>query len=380
MLTLGATTAAFADTPGCLATLPQLPSAAATDPDSGAQVNVLRWATRDATSEIQEVVPPSGWSPLSASSADLAFYGFPPRPSDPSSRADWEDEFSSAHYTGVAAPAGALCEPAFIAGPSGVALPDTTSPVDDTTDTAAGATGTQTVSSDNWGGIVDKGDTYKYVYGREQLYPTATNCGGDDTHAMWVGFGGAQPGRALMQNGMLQDGTVGTDFAWAEAFGAGGANPVAISWTHAQFPVNANDTIAMSAAFNAAEDSGGFYWHDYQSGQVLTESLTNAAQYYDGTTAELIDERTVRISSDTATTGTLTELRKDTPSEWRGGQVINSAGTSKTIRSPAHDYYNMKDKNGTYLEKPSISSTPSHTDYNDNWYACGVTESNYPVS
>jgi hypothetical protein len=41
-----------------------------------------------------EVVPPPGWSPLTATDQELRTYLFPPRPTDPAALAQWHDSFA----------------------------------------------------------------------------------------------------------------------------------------------------------------------------------------------------------------------------------------------------------------------------------------------
>ena len=60
-------------------------------------------------------------------------------------------------------------------------------------------------SSQNWGGIVDNGNGFNYVYGR-MAEDTATNCNGNDIHFTWVGLGGWNGNQSLLQNGTGQQG------------------------------------------------------------------------------------------------------------------------------------------------------------------------------
>lgn len=41
-------------------------------------------------SDVRQVVPPSGWSPMTATATELAAYGFPPRPTTQPGLAHWQ--------------------------------------------------------------------------------------------------------------------------------------------------------------------------------------------------------------------------------------------------------------------------------------------------
>src|SRR5207245_3340296 len=45
----------------------------------------------------QELIPPAGWNPLSATDEELDTFGFPPRPGDPVGRAEWNSDFANWH-------------------------------------------------------------------------------------------------------------------------------------------------------------------------------------------------------------------------------------------------------------------------------------------
>jgi hypothetical protein len=47
---------------------------------------------------LTEVEPPAGWKPVSGTDQELRTYGFPPRPTDPAGRGQWNQEFSSWKY------------------------------------------------------------------------------------------------------------------------------------------------------------------------------------------------------------------------------------------------------------------------------------------
>jgi hypothetical protein len=57
---------------------------------------------------VQNLIPPSGFRPESASAAQLDEYGFPPRPTDPTLLARWQDEMSG--WKGAAPPTPFLAE------------------------------------------------------------------------------------------------------------------------------------------------------------------------------------------------------------------------------------------------------------------------------
>jgi hypothetical protein len=57
---------------------------------------------------VKNLIPPAGFRPESASAAELDEYGFPPRPTDPTQLARWQDEMSG--WTGAAPPTPFLVE------------------------------------------------------------------------------------------------------------------------------------------------------------------------------------------------------------------------------------------------------------------------------
>ncbi len=214
------------------------------DIDTQLPVTVNHWSLGGF--DVSQTLPPAGWSPLAASDEDLEMYGFRPRPSDSAGLADWQDEFSSSHFTGVAeiSPTDMCQRPLVSAGGTSLILPDT-DPVNDSADELA-ATATS-ATSPNWGGLVDTGTGYTYVYGR--IYQnTATNCPNVvDTHATWVGLGGYGRGTALLQNGTAQEQPLGSDYAWYEALNP--QNDTRVASLGSAFPIAAGDEIAMSTHY-----------------------------------------------------------------------------------------------------------------------------------
>jgi hypothetical protein len=354
--------------------LPQATPTHVLDIDTGLSVTVNHWSLGDL--DVSQAIPPAGWSPLTASDDDLALYGFPPRPSDAVGLADWQAEFSSVNFSGVSSLSPSdMCQRSLVsAGGTSLILPDT-DPVNDTTDdlaaTAASSTGP------NWGGLVDTGSGYTYIYGR--IYQdTATNCPNVvDTHATWVGLGGYGRGTALLQNGTAQEAPVGSDYAWYEALNAN--HDTRVVSLGSAFPVAAGDEIAMSTHYVSGTDGHAiFYWHNYRTGivdqiQINDKSVAgNISAYHDGHTAELIDERFTEFNSSSDNVGHYTPLRQHTVSHWHAATVHHGNG-DEPVRSPSHTYLTMMDKNNTRLERPD-SSPGARTDYDDNWKNCGAQQ------
>jgi len=128
-------------------------------------------------SQASVLVPPAGFNPLTATSAQLNEYGFPPRPTDPSALQQWQAEFRN--YSGAANP------PPFLAGSN---ITTQTGPVLGSDPITAGTT-----TSSNWSGYVILGSSGTFTHAEttfvepDKTYPTV--CA---THAevTWAGIGG----------------------------------------------------------------------------------------------------------------------------------------------------------------------------------------------
>jgi hypothetical protein len=300
-------------------------------------------------------IPPAGWWPVDAPSSELAFYDVPPRPTDPGALAAWRDEWI--HYTGVGRIAPCI-QP-----------------------------GVQNVNSTstNWGGIEAYGNTYTQAYGQPGVPHSLFACPHASGHSIWVGLGGDtgingfSPG-GLLQNGITDDGSTPNQWYWFFE---------AISWRHnptvdtgevepgEQSAVG--DRINITTIYDPTLNSVHFGWHDLTSGQSLgldyqdisaTDANGNVyvlptSSYYDGGTAETIDERPAYAWSNPTR---YLDLRKwdSGPVNWTSATVSYPGTTGAAIRSVPHTGLIMND--GNLLLQPSGGADP--TTFSDAWMNC----------
>src|SRR3954451_12256222 len=368
--------------------LTPLAGTTSTDPATGASVTVNNWDYGALV--VSQTVPPVGFSPLTATDAQLAFYGYPERPSSAVALQAWRDEFSPANYKGFRAIGASDMCVAQGAGYASVDLPDT-DPNDILPDTAGEVGGTVAYrTSHNWAGIVDTGHTdYNYVYGRMNV-PTHYACSaGQDGHFAWVGLGGlpdANGNWGLMQNATGRDYVDSSyPFAWWEVLSSS-VNIAAVLLSHTSFPVAAGDDISHSTRWEPSYPRVAFYWHDFTQAWSTTVHVHgrsdsgsssdwtvngHIASYYDGKTAEGIDERPSQTGAGVAK---LMRLRQHTQSHWRNTASAHGSSANQGVRYWSHKWFTMKNvKETTVLE--NWSNAPSTNDsFNDNWKACGPFE------
>jgi Peptidase A4 family len=140
------------------------------------------------------------------------------------------------------------------------------------------------VGGNAWSGIIDRGTGISHVSGRIVVPKVDTACGTNSNAAIWVGLGGygtfpfAQNGITVAPSGV---------WAWYELFDKSGRGPaVAVS-----LPMKAGDAVALSVAFSAGHTVLTFTWINLTRNQKVTRTFYNAAQWYNGSTAEWIVER-----------------------------------------------------------------------------------------
>jgi Peptidase A4 family len=222
--------------------------------------------------QLRFAIPPAGFKPLTASAAQLAAYGLPPRPTNAADLASWTKLMS--HLTTLVAP------DISVSAAQHNNLPQRPSVQ------AGGQAGVSTGSTNIWSGYVSKesGSTYYNDVFGEWVQPSisATSCSGA-THLSWVGLGGYGTAK------LIQDGTNQSNQAWYEYLGAGGTG-VSITLLPASLGIHSGDTIAAWTSYSA----GTAYWtvEDVTNGKASSASLSSASSFYDGSSAEFIDERT----------------------------------------------------------------------------------------
>ena len=260
-------------------------------------------------------VPSASFDALKATNAQLRAYGLPPRPLGAAAHARWVTFVS--HLGHVVTPDVTIR----------AALPDNLPdrPKTTTPDEAGdGFGGVSTATTSIWAGYVSKESSSTY-YGNVEgswVEPSisSTSCSGA-THLTWVGIGGYNSQQ------LLQDGTDQNNRPWFEYLGNNGTGVNITS-----FPTNV--TISSGDTVEAiTEYTGGTAYYlveDETTGQTTTASVSGASPYYDGSSAEFIDERTsfgaARIPSPLADFGVThwTEAQAATSSAFKSPQPLSS--------------------------------------------------------
>lgn len=214
-------------------------------------------------------VPPTSFDPLTASDAELAYYGFPARPTDTDSLAGWERVL---HTPRGAAP------PFLVQGPNPISR------------TRAGGVSALSYScpsgadcEPNWSGYVASGTSFTLIKGSyTEETPTSSQPCSNNGITQWVGLGGFNTINILAQDGTFNDpyqSTVPPHGAFSEVLPAG---PV-----YMHFFAYVGDQIAASVQrystgfeFIVADNTSGFSYGYFET----TSS-------YDGSSAEAILER-----------------------------------------------------------------------------------------
>ena len=222
-------------------------------------------------------VPPASFDPLSASADELAEYGLPPRPTDPASLASWSAEMSRWNRSDDAG----LCQ---LSQPVGSdALVSTTS-----------AAPQWAHAGLNWSGYVAKQTTITYIAVQGDYYQAAyhvTSCPNPLLWGTWTGLGGYWgDSGGIIQTGTAVSTSAGGSvsyYAWTEVY------PFPPK-TWAQVLVHPGDHLHTYVVYQRSTGKTTMYVADDTTSTFKSEIETQPSQYYDGRTAEAIDERTPR--------------------------------------------------------------------------------------
>jgi hypothetical protein len=263
-------------------------------------------------------VPSASFDALKATDAQLRAYGLPPRPAGAAARARWVTFVG--HLGHVVTPDVTIRA----ALPDNLPrLPKTTTPEADVAG-ADGFGGVSTATTSIWAGYVSKESSSSY-YGNVEgswVEPSisSSSCSGA-THLTWVGIGGYNSQQ------LLQDGTDQNNRPWFEYLGNNGTG-VNITSFPTNITIKSGDTVEA-----ITEYTGGTAYYlveDETTGQTTTASVSGASPYYDGSSAEFIDERTsfgtARIPSPLADFGVThwTEAQAATTSAYKSPQPLSS--------------------------------------------------------
>jgi hypothetical protein len=281
-------------------------------------------------SVFEQRTPPAGWTPATATDAELRFYGFPARPAAALERARW-----SATYANYSAPA-----------PTGMCVNSHIS---------------HATKTKNWSGSVATGKTnYNYVEAHVKVPHDIFGCPHASGNSMWTGIGGTK----ILQNGVRDEGSTMNAWKWwYEAYSS--------SLDTGTIDVGGSVSPGQTMQFitNYFKDTNGkmtieFFWYNTSNGtynSVFTTTLKgqSVSYWYQGTQVEAITERYFN-----GATGKLADLRK-----WDSGNMLYTEayvgfGTSASnLLLVSHTNYDMVGNNGT---------TPVAT-----WLANGTSSSSF---
>jgi len=296
----------------------------------------------DGGTEFTERIPPSDWSPATATDAELQFFGYPARPADASALSTWTQNWAAGYKaTGVVYPC------------SGE-------------DESSGLVRSAELDSYNWSGAVAEGGGFTEAYGMT-TFNNGVGCSAQpDSYANWVGIGGKASVGKLLQNGFWSDHLGGKSFPFWEAINPNhdtGTQPVSLSG------IAFGDVFTISTTYDPDTVTAHFGWHDVTSGvqyQLVTKTSIDGystARYWDGSQAEVVDERGKIVDQ-------ITTLRNFGSDPWTRAQVSVDSGNLVPLRSISpHDGFFMV-SNGVKISTPTSGTTTDAV--TDNWHGCGV--------
>lgn len=206
--------------------------------------------------------PPKGFDPLKASDEELQTWGFPPRPANASGREEWRELVGS-------------YEKPFV-GP-GCESQATTHPTQ----------GTQ--HNELWSGyeVENPGQTnvWRAIIGTFYQPYDHGSCSFNAAETSWVGIGGQFSPR------FIQTGTevniYGLIHPWIEIWSGYESH---FAYGIPNFPIQAQAYIRLYAGYNPALQIAYFYITNDSTGQTILNEWHIGTQYYDGSSAEWVDE------------------------------------------------------------------------------------------
>ncbi len=205
--------------------------------------------------------PPKDFDPLKASDAELRAWGFPPRPSNAGGIEQWRE----------------------LVGGFGESFVEPGCEQSKKSHVYAGE-----APNAYWSGIedIEPGNTsaWKAVIGTFYEPYNHGSCKPSATVADWVGLGGDYTGR-FMQTGTELTAS-GSRTAWIEIY-AGSYN---FSYYIPSFPIESGNYIRLYAGYNQSLKIAYFYITNDHTGQTVLTEWHIGPQFYDGSSAEWIDE------------------------------------------------------------------------------------------
>ncbi|MFF1765744.1 G1 family glutamic endopeptidase [Streptomyces sp. NPDC058249] len=208
------------------------------------------------------IVPPQGFRPQTAAPATARAYGFN-APNSRKALAAWRAKYQGYRETIPSVPC---------LGPSG-------------------KSSVRFSYSSNWSGYIATGHSnYNEVYDDQNIPTYSASCGSNAStlEAPWIGLGGYNSGKLIQQgfaSGSSNTATQGASL-WYEYLNSAHQNP----------PVYIGHTTktghVISQYMTYSSGKVGFHWYDRTAGSGWSPvTVSGLSGYYDGTTADYINER-----------------------------------------------------------------------------------------
>ncbi|QRF22901.1 hypothetical protein FY534_03825 [Alicyclobacillus sp. TC] len=283
--------------------------------------------------------PPIDFHPLTASNTELKMYGFPTRPTNPAQLAVWKKAMS-----------------AWKASPAPVI---TVTQIYNQPLHKLSRQMHNTAESSNWSGYYtdssyNQWDAVQGTFAQPTDYSTSAN----KFESSWVGLGGVNSG-ALIQDGTQMN--AGQYGAWYEYLGNGGLGVPEINFNN--ITVNPGDEMYTFVSYNPNNGQAQFYVEDETNGTSQSATVNLGSAYYDGSTAEWINERP-------EINGSLSQLANYGSQTWTQAQAYNAyTGNWENLGDDNNSGIDMYDSSGQLLS--GVGSLLSSTSFNATWYASG---------
>ena len=288
--------------------------------------------------------PPDGFTPATATDAQLAEYGFPARPTDTATLATWTAKWSHFKYQRSSSDP-VLTIMSGKVSPGVAASPQVT---------------THPSSSPVWSGYADYDVNVNQFQGATGEYNQPTY-GSDSQQGAsgfsFVGLGGWLNNASLMVGSAMVSGP--TYYAWYQYTNSSG-NYTIIRYSGA---VNPGDDIELQTYWQPSSNyPAGFSYFDFNTmtNFYITAQLTSA--YYDGETAEYMDGRPVIATPHNEGTTPLDDYGSN---NWQNCGYWITAGSGNATPFTNYNYliFTMQDqKSGDILSQPSNPNGASFTD------------------
>lgn len=286
------------------------------------------------------LTPPVNFHPLTATNAQLKAYGFPARPTSLAELATWEKAMGAWR----SAPVPKLTVTNIYNNMRIIHAPDVHNGVE---------------QSSNWSGYFTS-SSYNQWDAAQGFFvqPTDYSTSSNKYESSWVGLGGVNSG-ALIQDGTQMN--AGQYGAWYEYLGNGGAGVPEINFN--SINVNPGDQMYTYVSYNPNDGNAYFYVEDESNGTSQSATVNLGSNYYDGTTAEWINERP-EIGSQ------LSQLADYGSQGWTGAQAYNAyTGNWDNLGNETNNSIDMYSSAGNLLSQ--AGNLQSSTSFTDTWVASG---------